>query len=143
MNLELALRRACVAHPYLGGIRTYLVIKRQRRDGGNDARTLGQVDVGVDPTGIHDIEGERPRFTPMRQQQQADSVAALFEIMAVAAQYRPGIEALLPGARHLIGTDESGGADEGARRQRQGRRIARRLYGGLCAVDGVTNVGEG
>src|ERR1700691_3182713 len=98
MNLELALRGACVAHPYLGGLRTDLIIKRQRRDRGNDERTLRQVDFCVDPTRVHDIEGEGSGFTPTGQQQQSDTVATLFEIVAVAAQYRPWIEAFLPGA---------------------------------------------
>src|SRR5580693_7847565 len=102
MYLELALRRACVAHPDLGGLRTDLIIKRQRRDRGNDERTLGHVDVGVDPAGVHDIDGERPRFAPTWAKQQTDPPAALFEIVAVAAQYRRSVEVLLPGARHLL-----------------------------------------
>src|SRR5271165_440744 len=116
MNLELALGCASVAHPYLGCIRTDLVIKRQRRDRGNDARSLRQVDPAIHPARVHDVDGERPRLVAARQQQQADPVAAWFEIVTVAAQYRTCIQPFLPGARSLFGPQESGGANQGALR---------------------------
>src|SRR5882724_12088929 len=135
MNLELALRRACIADANLGRIPTELIVERQWGDGGNDEWTTRQVDSAIDPARVHDIDGERgipgararKVFAGTRRlEQQPEGIAAKFQIVTVPAHRRRRIEVLRPSARNLFGADEGRGADLGADRYGQRHLIPRR-----------------
>src|SRR5579859_277914 len=59
MHLELALRRSIIADANLGGIGAQFKVERQRGHGGEHSCALLQLDIAVNPAGVHDVDSER------------------------------------------------------------------------------------